>query len=288
MDTFKTTPCEETLSPYATWFDLKEYPFRISPHAKFAYVTSSMREALEHGRDVINGRLGIACISGEIGTGKTTLASLFAREAGERNSVASLYRVPGGARQTEAQIHLEINRDLGIETRERAKSETSLRKLEAEAWRQHEQGDTVVILLDDAHLLRPTGIHALLSICNMTAVDRPLVQILLFGQNPEMIDVLKGNAAFHSRLTMHTQLSRLDAHDLEEMIAHRLKVAGAKKNLFDDGAIALLYEYSRGVPRIACTIANRAMSYAADLESTRIHIRHVTRAAHALGHGETP
>lgn len=271
---------------YLRAFGLHDHPFRLAPDAKFAFVTHSMSEALTHGRNLIHGRHGLGCISGEIGTGKTTLAHLFARESDSRDRVASLYRIPGGTRQTAAGILYEINRDLGIETKERQTSERSLRKLEAFAFEQAAKNESVVILIDDAHLLRAVGVATLLAICNMTTVTAPMVQILLFGQAPEMQAVIAADRALHSRLAMHTTLQTLTGQEVGKMLATRLAAVGRDDSIFHAGAVAVIAKASCGIPRIICTLANRACMEAANEKAKFVDNSHAERAVRALFHEE--
>lgn len=269
---------------YLQEFGLREHPFRLAPNAQFIYRTKATEEALRHGRLVITSRLGFGAVSGEIGLGKTTLARLFAAEAGTEDAVAFLYRVPGGSRQTEAQILLEITQDLGIEERDRRNAETSLRKIENFAYAQKQQERTVVVMIDDAHLLRANGIATVLALLGLAAQAHSLVQIMLFGQAPELMQVIHSDRALHSRLAMHTELTRLSKPEIQAMIEHRLLSAGRQAELFSPAAQGALYRHSHGVPRIACALANRAATFAYEAGARSITDKHIATAAARLKH----
>lgn len=276
----------ETEDPYLTAFGLAENPFRLAPNAQYIYRTQATEEALRHGMRVIQGRLGLGAISGEIGLGKTTIARLFTNQASESDAVAMLYRIPGGSRQTEAQILLEITRDLGLETKDRSTAERSLKRIEDLAYEQQKVGKTVVVIIDDAHLLRANGIATILALLGLTSENHSLVQVMLFGQAPELMTVVMSDRALHSRLAMRTDLTRLKPQETQHMIEHRLASAGRTKPLFVDQAFMELHWHSNGVPRIACAIANRAATFAYEEGNDKILAPHVIIAAQRLEHHE--
>ena len=247
-------------APYLRAYGLDEHPFRLAPNAKYAFKTAITSQALTYGRSVITGRQGLGCISGEIGTGKTTIAGILAREAmASGHRVASLYRLPGGVRHTEASILLEINRDLGIEEAERQTAKRSMSKLERYAYECRAKARALIIIIDEAHQLRAQGIATLLALLAITTDKEPLIQVMLFGQSPEMMQAIKGNRALHSRLTDHTELQLLNEIEIESMLNHRLGAAGRTQQTFILTAMRKIARYSKGVPRIACTLAHCAL-----------------------------
>lgn len=250
-------------APYLRHFGLLENPFRITPNPRFTWSTASMIEALGHTRNVIDERLGCACVSGYVGTGKTTLSQVIAEDAAaEGHAVASLYRVPGDTKQTEAKIYAAIAEELNLPKASGRSAEKTLRAIQDHAIKKFSEGKTLVVLIDDAHRLRGPGFAALKSLLNLQDADAHLVQVVLFGQLPEMVDVLKTDVAIHSRLAAHTTLNPLTRDDVESMLVHRIRQAGRTSTFFSSAAVDALHRHSKGIPRFVCTMAHEATVYA--------------------------
>lgn len=267
---------------YLDHFRLADNPFRVSPSPRYTYLTPSTFEALEHARTLIAQRLGLDAITGEIGTGKTTLYQVIAQEAENVAAVAALNGVPGGPRQTDTKIYRAIAEDLGLGTPK--SGEAALKAIKAKAIAEYGAGRTVVVLVDEAHLLKPVGLAALKNLLNFTSDDAMLVQVILFGQLPEMLDVLRVDKALHTRLAVHTRLNPLARTDVKNMLEHRVRQARRTQPLFSSAAVDEVYKRSAGIPRVICTIADRACTYAFQDGSNMVDKAHVTRAAEALLH----
>ncbi len=273
---------------YLEVFNLTERPFSITPDPRYTYFNATMKMALSHGTDLIEGRRGLGCIDGEIGTGKTTLARYFAMQAGAAgHNVAFIYQAPGGARQTESKWFSAIADDLRLPRANSA--ERTLAQIQTAAAEKRAEGNTTVVIIDDAHRIRAMGISALLALLNLQSSDEPLIQVVLFGQYPEIVDVLRSDRAFHSRLALRTTLTPMTRRDVAAMVQLRLREAGRDDELFDETAIDALYFRSRGIPRIICTIADRACTIASERgPATTIGAEDVVEASQALLHDESP
>jgi general secretion pathway protein A len=270
-------------APYLRHFGLVENPFRITPNPRYTYATPSMREALAHSRHAVDDALGLACVSGEIGTGKTTLKGIVRDDAREDgHAVADLYRVPGDTKQTESKIYAGICSELEISAPRSA--EKALKAIQDRAIAMYASGKTLVVCIDDAHRLRSPGLAVLKSLLNLQGAEAQLVQVILFGQLPEMADVLTADKAIHSRLAVHTRLNPLAQPDVANMIEHRLLQAGCERSFFSAEAVDMLYRRSMGIPRVICTIADRASTFAFDVHAKRVEKVHVSTAADALLH----
>lgn len=244
---------------YLRHLGLHEHPWVITPNPEFTYPSPSMRTALSHLEQVIAGTLGYCVIDGAIGTGKTTLKdTIEARAAKAGHSVADLYRVPGDIRQTETKIYAAIVEELNLGAAAQRTGERALKAIKDHAIGQYAKGKTTVVLIDDAHRLRGPGYSALKGLLNMQAQDAHLVQVILFGQLPEMVDVIKGDKALHSRMAVHATLMPLAIADVAGMLDFRIRAAGGSKMFFADEAIEMIYARSGGVPRVVCTHADRA------------------------------
>lgn len=269
--------------PYLADFGLEEPPFRITPSDRYTYLTASTKEAILHCQHAIDSRGGLCIISGEIGLGKTSLAQRKVRDASDAGcSTAYLHRVPGGARQTESKILTAILDDLEAPSPKRGQDR--LMALRDFAMGQHERGSTTVLVIDDAHKLRSVGCDVLLGILNLQFQDVQLVQVLLFGEFPEMMGVVKQVEALHSRLLVHTRLNPMTRLDVQKMVEHRLRIAGRTAALFTAQGYDALFSYSKGSPRKICSIANLACIKAWDADIKMVGHEQVTAAATALEH----
>lgn len=282
-----TSPAASSLgkTPYLTDFGLLDNPFRTTPSARYTYLTTSMKEAIAHSRHLVDSRRGLGAVTGDHGTGKTTLSRMFAEDArSDGNAIAYLPRVPGGARQTESKFYQAIAADLDLPAASGRSAERTLTGITEAAIRAlRDRGKTVVVIVDEAHRLRAPGIAALMALLNMQTESDQLVQVLLFGQLP-LSDVIRSDGAFHSRLAIHVTLNPLLLHDVKRMMTHRLHQAGREDPLFSDEALTMLYERSQGIPRRICMIADGACLRAWDESKSLVDKEHVIAAASALMH----
>lgn len=272
---------------YLKPFGLKDSPFQASPNPAYAFANSSMIAALQHIRQVALDRTGLGVIEGEIGLGKTTLAHTMGGDFISREfSLVLLTGVPGGVRQTEAGVMRAIATELNMKFPRGRSSDDIYRAIAEYAFKKHEEGKTTVLILDDAHELRPQGIRALLRLLNLQTQRDQIIQVLLFGQSPEMEAVITSDRAFHSRLAARVPLQPLTLEETGEMLRHRLKVAGRseKRNIFTPDAITALHEVSRGIPRLICRTAHFACNIAALNEHKEVTADHIAIAAQYLAH----
>ena len=271
--------------PYLAHFGLEDNPFRTTPNAQYTFLTNSHREAILHITHLIDGRRGLGAVTGEIGTGKTTLARTVAERAEQDgNDVAFLLRVPGAARQTDSKIYQAIADDLNLGGAQGRSAEKMLNKIIDRASALAEKGKTMLVIIDEAHKLKPAGVQALLPLLSAQSDQEQLIQVLLFGQYPEMGSVLTTDEAFHSRLAIHPRLNPLVPMDVGEMLKHRLKVAGRAEPFFTKPAIDAIYQRSRGIPRKIVTIADRGAAHAFVRNASLVDVEDVIRAANDLMH----
>lgn len=276
--------------PYVAHFELGDDPFRTVPNPMYAYANDSLIAGLQQARNVVNGRTGLAAISGEIGIGKTTLAYATAEDLRNRGvALAFFARRPGNARQTEASVMAEIAKELGRKNKTGNSAIGYFNEIARFAEEQDRLNRDVAVIIDDAQEIREGGIKCLLQLLAVQTMQGQLVQILLFGQSPELFDVLKSNRALHSRLAGALELKALGAKEVEEMIAYRLKVATMtrKQPIFDRAALRRIAHASRGIPRLVCRIAQYACIEAAAKNAPQVTEPFVVQAAQELRHEGT-
>lgn len=243
---------------YESFFGLAELPFSITPDPRYLYPSSRHTEALGHLFYGVSAAGGFIQLTGEVGTGKTTVVrSLLAREPADVDIALIL-----NPRVTVPEFLQTICEELGVivpaERRESVKSlvdALSARLLEA-----HAAGRRVAVLIDEAHLLEREVLEQVRLLTNLETATRKLLQVILIGQ-PELRDLLarEDMRQVAQRITGRLHLDPLSATETAAYVRHRLRVAGATREIFSDAALAELHRRSGGLPRLINIIADRAM-----------------------------
>src|SRR5579863_112644 len=226
---------------YIEHFGLQQAPFQTTPSPMFAFNSPSMIDGITQMRNVTVGRTGLGLVSGDVGYGKTTLAR--ASEADLRSlafDVAMFPAVPGNTRQTEASIIKDVAGRLELRKVRGNAADAYYNAIYEHALALDKRDRTVVVIIDDAQELKPTAIKTLLRLLSMQTLSSQLVQVLLFGQNPEMLVAVSNNRALHSRLAGHVELEPFADDEVGDMLLHRLKIAGRSKTIFTPDAVVAI------------------------------------------------
>lgn len=250
---------------YRDFFGFSEKPFTITPNPQFIYLSEHHREAFAHLLYGIDNHAGFIAMTGEVGTGKTTvLRTLLTQLDPEKYRSALIFNPCLSADQLLA----SICREFGVEPDE-SKSLGPLDALNLFLLEQHEAGRTVVLVVDEAQNLTPDVLEQVRMISNLETVRDKLIQIILAGQ-PELNDVLQRHdlRQLSQRITIRCRLTPMNKHDTGDYIRHRLKVSGCRiPGLFSSGAVRRIYRYSRGVPRLINILCEQALVMAWTQES---------------------
>ncbi|MBU6377368.1 MAG: AAA family ATPase [Gammaproteobacteria bacterium] len=243
---------------YESFFGLAELPFSITPDPRYLYPSSRHTEALGHLFYGVSAAGGFIQLTGEVGTGKTTVVrSLLAREPADVDIALIL-----NPRVTVPEFLQTICEELGVtvpaERRESVKAlvdALSARLLEA-----HAAGRRVAVLIDEAHLLEREVLEQVRLLTNLETATRKLLQVILIGQ-PELRELLarEDMRQVAQRITGRLHLDPLSATETAAYVRHRLRVAGATREIFSDAALGELHRRSGGLPRLINIIADRAM-----------------------------
>ena len=243
---------------YEAFFGLGEPPFSITPDPRYLYPSSRHTEALGHLFYGVSAAGGFIQLTGEVGTGKTTVVrSLLAREPADVDIALIL-----NPRVTVTEFLQTICEELGVavpaERRDSVKAlvdALSARLLEA-----HAAGRRVAVLIDEAHLLERDVLEQVRLLTNLETATRKLLQVILIGQ-PELRDLLARDdmRQVAQRITGRLHLDPLSAAETVAYVRHRLRVAGATREIFSDSALAELHRRSGGLPRLINIIADRAL-----------------------------
>src|SRR6516162_8960782 len=243
---------------YLSFFGLNEKPFAITPDPRYLYLSERHAEALAHLLYGINEAGGFVQLTGEVGTGKTTIVrSLLAQTP--KNAEIALILNP---KMTAPEFLLTICEELGIGVPDSALG--SLKDLvdilSEYLLRAHAAGQRVVLVVDEAQNLSPEVLEQVRLLTNLETNTQKLLQIILIGQ-PELRELLARNELrqLAQRITGRYHLNPLTRDETVAYARHRLRVAGATNDIFTGGALSEVYRLSGGVPRVINVICDRAL-----------------------------
>lgn len=243
---------------YHFFFSLRENPFNLTPDPRFLYLSTYHKEALESLLRGINERRGIMTITGDIGTGKTTLCRALLSQLDHSVKTALIFN----SFISDMELLESLNQELGIETGEESDSiENQTLLLKRFLLLNVSQGGNAVLLIDEAQNLAHTVLQQILNLSELQVGEEKLLQIVLMGQ-PELKENLANPLlnSYDESIALRYELKPLEPEDIQGYIEHRLEVAGGKTNvMFSDGVFKNIYAYSLGNPRRINAICDRAL-----------------------------
>ncbi len=265
---------------YNTFYNLKENPFNMTADPAFFYLSSRHAEAFSHLVYGIEQRKGILVITGEVGTGKTTLCKTLLTKLDTKTKTALILN----PNFSDLQLLKLIVNDLGINGNFKNKFDI-INTLNDFLIEETKKSYNIVIIVDEAQHLKPRQLEQIRLLSNLETDKDKLLQIVLVGQ-PELLDKLKLSSLrqLNQRISVRYHLLPLMQHELRNYIEHRLKIASATENnpnkpYFTDEAINLIYEMSEGTPRMVNIICDRALLAAYTLETHTINEHIINKSA---------
>ncbi len=269
---------------YTSFFGLNEKPFSITPDPRYLFLSERHGEALAHLVYGVTESGGFIQLTGEVGTGKTTLVrSLLLNKMPDNADVAVVLNPQLSVIEFLAticeELHIEVLHNKGS-----VKALTDA--LNRHLLKAHAEGRRTILVVDEAQNLTPAVLEQVRLLTNLETAKQKLLQIILIGQE-ELRDLLARNdlRQLAQRITGRYHLEPLSRDESSSYIEHRLKVAGAVGEVFDAGAKKEVFRLSQGVPRLINVICDRALLGAYAQESRRVNPRLVRQAA-AEVHGE--
>jgi general secretion pathway protein A len=253
---------------YRKFYGFKERPFEITPDPDFVYLSEIHKEALAHLTYAIREGKGFSVITGEAGTGKTTLVHVLLSKL-EGNIRTSYIFNPIMDR---ADFLNYICDDLGIESKgmkSRGQSLTALHNFLLDCYARDEK---VFLIIDEAQSLEPGLLQEVRLLTNLETSKNKLLHVILLGQ-PELDRILKEPRfrPLKQRISVRYQLRPLGLNETKEYILFRFKKAGSRKiAIFDNGVIREIYRYSRGIPRLINIVCDNALLTGYSLGENRI------------------
>jgi general secretion pathway protein A len=241
---------------YLEFHGLREPPFELTPNPRFLFFSPKHREAFNHLLYGIRERKGFVQLTGEVGTGKTTLCRAMLKELGDRFATALVLNPAQDAEQ----LLQSITREFGLPTKGLDRLET-LAALNQFLIDLLYQGRDAVLVIDEAQGLTEALLEEVRLLSNLETDDRKLLQIVLMGQ-PELRARLDAPELrqLRQRITIRFHLRALQRAELWPYIQHRLRVAGANGHpTFTLGALWRIYRYTKGVPRLVNAVCDKCL-----------------------------
>jgi type II secretory pathway predicted ATPase ExeA len=234
---------------YKSFYDLKENPFNVNPDPRFLYMTKEIEEALTGLMYGIQTRKGFITLTGEVGTGKTTLVNRLMDWLHHRNTrTAFLFN----SRMNSSQLFDFILAEFDIPCESKSKSQ-QLMKLNQWLLERYRQGETVVLIIDEAQNLTYPVMEEIRLLTNLETSTEKLLQIVLSGQS-ELEEKLKlpQLRQLRQRIMLRCRTLPLSQEQTQAYISERLRIAGAsgEEPIFSPKAVEAIHVYSLGIPRV--------------------------------------
>lgn len=253
---------------YLDFYGFREKPFNLTPDPGFVFLSRTHKEAFAHLLYGINNRVGFIGLTGEVGSGKTTvLRALFSQLDADHHRTALIFNPCLSA----PELLQSINREFGISTYT-SNNAGALNALNLFLLEQNTEGRTVVLAIDEAQNLEASVLEQIRLISNLETDREKLIQIVLSGQ-PELVQILKRDdmRQLSQRIIVRHHLQPMDFQDTVHYINHRLEVAGGRGEVsFSTGALKRIHRYSRGLPRPINAACDRALMVAYARNTARI------------------
>jgi general secretion pathway protein A len=273
---------------YEEFYGFAQPPFTLAPDPRFLYLSATHDEAIRLLLQAIRRREGFIVLTGDIGTGKTTMCRAVIEQL-DQTTVTSLVLDPFVSVD---ELLREVLLDLGVVSREAVKTgrlamatrHELMSTLRAFLLSLQPIGGVAVLIIDEAQHLTPDVLEQIRVISNIETNSAKLLQIVLVGQL-NLLDVLAqhGMRQLDQRISLRAMLAPLTRIEMEAYISHRLGVAkGGSSVTFEAGALDVIHAYSGGVPRVINLLCDRALMLGAEAGSGTIGSDHVRKAAKAL------
>ncbi len=242
---------------YTKYFGLKEKPFSIAPDPRYLYMSELHREALAHLLYGISGDGCFILLTGDVGTGKTTVCRCLLAQLPENTDVALIVN----PRLSALELLETVCDEFKIPIEENEKSlKTYIDKLNVYLLAAHAKGRNVALLIDEAQNLSLDLLEQLRLLTNLETDQKKLLKIVLLGQT-ELREILNREdaAQINQRITSRYHLLPLDKENTANYINHRLGVAGEANLIFSKSALESVYEHSCGIPRLINVLCDRSL-----------------------------
>ncbi|MGH8443305.1 MAG: ExeA family protein, partial [Nevskiaceae bacterium] len=271
---------------YTTYFGLREMPFSITPDPAYLYMSPRHQEALGHLLYGTGQYGGFVQLTGEVGTGKTTVVRALLAQKLDHVDVAVILN----PRQNEQEFVASICDELHVKyPRRGATLKTLVDALNTHLLAAHGQGRRTVLIIDEAQNLQPEVLEQVRLLTNLETDKEKLLRIMLVGQ-PELAALLARPdlRQLAQRITARYHLTPLESHESAEYVGHRLRIAGGSGAVFTPRALVAIHQQARGVPRLINVLCDRALLGAYASGSREVTPEIVDRAAREVSGVQEP
>ena len=263
---------------YLRFFGLNEKPFAITPDPRYLYLSERHAEALAHLLYGINESGGFIQLTGEVGTGKTTVVRTLLSRVPHHADVAVILN----PRVTPVEFLLTICEELGlgIADADRDSVKQMVDALNRRLLSAHAEGRRIIVIVDEAQNLSAEVLEQVRLLTNLETPTQKLLQIILIGQ-PELRELLDRTdlRQLAQRITGRYHLEPLSKEETLGYVRHRLRVAGAAEDIFTPAALAEVHRLAAGIPRVINVTCDRALLGAYTEETRKVTSSLVRRAA---------
>jgi general secretion pathway protein A len=266
---------------YNDYFGFREKPFKLVPNPQYLFLSKSHEEALAHLSYAIGQGDGFVEITGEVGTGKTTLCRAFLENLDDTTVAAYIFNPKLGPKQ----LIKTINDEFGIPY-DAEDTKDLIDRLNRFLIQKKTERKKVIVLIDEAQNLKKTVLEQLRLLSNLETHKEKLLQIILVGQ-PELAEMLNSHELrqIGQRISLRYQIIPLTLKETQEYIQYRLNIASQKRApLFDPAAIRRIYAYSRGIPRLINIACDRALLTAFGMSRRKVTGRIAKAALSEMAH----
>jgi general secretion pathway protein A len=241
---------------YTQFYGLREKPFSLSPDPRYLYLSDAHREALAHLLYGIEQGEGFIAITGEVGTGKTTLCRTLLQRIEPGTEVAFVFN----PQLSGLELLQAITAELGLATEGRSRRDLT-EQLNRFLLAKRQEGRRVLLIVDEAQTLERDALEQVRLLSNLETDTQKLIQIILIGQ-PELDTILESPELrqLRQRISVRWRLTPLSAPETREYVRHRLRIAaGAPRELFTELALREVHRRSGGIPRLINLLCDRAL-----------------------------
>lgn len=242
---------------YNDYFGFKEAPFSIAPDPQFLYMSDRHREALAHLIYGLKTDGGFVLLTGEVGTGKTTVCHCLLEQVPENSEIAFVLN----PKLSVIELLATICDELGISyPQDNRSNKVFIDALNAFLLDAHSQGRKTVLIIDEAQNLQVDVLEQIRLLTNLETHKQKLLQVIMLGQ-PELKQMLERSELrqLAQRITARYHLEPLSKNEIQAYVCHRLSVAGVERDLFPEVTTNKLYQLSGGVPRLINLLCDRAL-----------------------------
>jgi len=269
---------------YENFYKFEKPPFKLVADPSMLYASSSVQEALSRLEYAVRSSKGLTVMTGEVGTGKTTLVNRFLDKAGPELRTAYIFNPTLSG----LQLLKTLADELGVLTTNMSKVDLT-RAIYETLLRNREAGQKTIVFVDEAQILSHEALEELRLVSNLETWQEKLLNIVLVAQ-PELLEKLRSFnlRQLRQRVELFIEIQPMSAQETQQYIEHRLRVANPLREVhFTEAACQLIHRLSQGIPRQINKICDAALLGAFVDEATTVTAKHVREGVDTMEGGQS-